>query len=181
MAKINNKADVYMASLKGIEVEITDNPHMAQQPSLIEQEPLPPMRSILSPPPAQKPATPSLSYKDKLRLAREGKLAGAGAPQTAAPAAAVSTSIRAELEAPAPAKPTLSYAEKLNQAHEARAEAASGVDATARSAPAPLPQSVPPTRAPIPARSSVEGFDSDFQGEDVAQTKVGHGSRMVIF
>ncbi|CAN0318952.1 unnamed protein product, partial [Ectocarpus sp. 8 AP-2014] len=147
---IQNKADQYMASLKGIKVELADdNPYLKKE-SLVE-EPQQPVRR--PPPPAPKPPLgPQMSYAEKLKLAKGAKAPGtatAAAPSSNVVAAPVATLPPATEAPPPPApssgSPALSYAEKLKQAQAEKAAAGNGV----------APKSVPPPPPPPAAAAAV--------------------------
>ncbi|CBJ33292.1 hypothetical protein Esi_0455_0006 [Ectocarpus siliculosus] len=141
---IQNKADQYMASLKGIKVELADdNPYLKE--SLVE-EPRQPVRRP-PPPPPKPPLGPQMSYAEKMKLAKGAKAAGtatAAAPSSNVVAAPVATLPPATEAPPPPApssgSPALSYAEKLKQAQAQKAAAGNGV----------FPKSVPPPPPPPP-------------------------------
>lgn len=69
---IQNKADAYMASLKGITVELPDdNPYLKEQ--LLEELP----QRMPPPPPPKPPVGPKMSYAERLKLAKGGGTGGA--------------------------------------------------------------------------------------------------------
>ncbi|CAN0181010.1 unnamed protein product, partial [Ectocarpus fasciculatus] len=148
---IQNKADQYMASLKGIKVELADdNPYMKKE-SLVEE----PQQPVWRPPPVAPtpPLGPQMSYAEKLKLAKGAKAAGtatAAAPSSTVVAAPVATLPPAIEMPPPPASssesPALSYAEKLKQAQEAKAAAGSGV----------VQKSVPPPPQPAAAAAAAD-------------------------
>lgn len=124
---VQNKADVYMASLKGIKVDLPDNPHMNENGELSrlrEQKSSPPVPPTPPPPPqspSKPPAGPTMTYKEKLRLAREGGNTVAGAPPVAGTAPVGGTSEPAAYQPPPmpPAPPApMSYAERMKQARK---------------------------------------------------------------
>lgn len=152
---IQNKADQYMASLKGIKVELADdNPYLKKE-SLVE-EPQQPVRRR-PPTPPKPPLGPQMSYAEKLKLAKRAKAAGtatAAAPSSNAVAAPVATLPPATEAPPPPApssgSPALSYAEKLKQAQAEKAAAGNGV--APKSVPPPPPR--PPAAAAAVAPAS---------------------------
>ncbi|CAM9826543.1 unnamed protein product [Ectocarpus sp. 12 AP-2014] len=146
---IQNKADQYMASLKGIKVELADdNPYLKKE-SLVE-EPQQPVRRPPAPAP-KPPLGPQMSYAEKLKLAKRAKAADtatAAAPSSNAVAAPVATLPPATEAPPSPApssgSPALSYAEKLKQAQAEKAAAGNRV----------VPKSVPPPPPSPPAAAA---------------------------
>lgn len=196
VSAIKNSADVYMASLKGIKIEIPDNPHMAkdeeirgpgQQPSPDPIVPTPMLE------PTSDPKTPkgsSMSYADRLKLAREAKIAATETSTTAPPSADSALSTDSVSRVPAAAavstvadspQPTvgtgMSYTEKLKQAREAKAAGIAGP-----TSPNPSPtrdgggrsqvETARATPAPDPARMRQVAFGSADWEDDDTQSKV---------
>ncbi|CAB1100812.1 unnamed protein product [Ectocarpus sp. CCAP 1310/34] len=172
---IQNKADQYIASLKGIKVELADdNPYLNKE-SLVEE----PQRSVRRPPPPAPtpPLGPQMSYAEKLKLAKMAKAAGkatASAPSSNAVAAPVATLPPATKAPPPPAtssgSPALSYAEKLKQAQAEKSAAGNGVVPKSVPPPPPPPSAAAATVAPasrrlleqeIPSGGSVGEGDSE--------------------
>lgn len=186
---VTNKADAYMASLKGIKIDFPDSPgDPAKQNQVPSPRLLPPQRLPLPPKP---PAGPSMTYAEKLKLAKEGKGPGAAAPPAAAAGpsqraeAAVAPQAAAAVAAPAAnlvsetPPPTLSYSERLKQAQEAK----SGI-VVAPAQPAPAPVARPPVQEvpSTPVRLlEQEVPESELLGEDAARAKVRTASRDVLY
>ena len=186
---VTNKADAYMASLKGIKVDFPDSPgDPAKQNQAPSPRLLPPQRL---PPPPKPPVGPSMTYAEKLKLAKEGKRPGAAASPAAAaapsPRAAAAAAPQAAAVPAAPAAslvtetppPTLSYSERLKQAQEAK----SGV-AVAPAQPVPAHAARPPVQkvpsAPVRLLEQ-EVPESELLGNDAAQAKVRTASRDVLY
>ncbi len=159
---IQNKADAYIASLKGIKVDLPDeNPYLKKQQSLEE---LPPQRVPRPPPPPPAPPLgPKMTYAERLRLAKEAKATGSdataaapSAPPPTAPAAGAAAPVagpRVETQVPPPAPPALGGSEEPERAREDKAV----VDAP-----------------PAPPRNALEQDIPEIalMGEDAAQAKV---------
>ena len=157
---IQNKADAYIASLKGIKVDLPeDNPYLKKE-SL--EEDVPPQRRILMPPaPPTRPLGPKMSYAERLKLAKEAKAGESGS--AAAPAAA---------EAPA-AAPAASAAPRSAEKPRPAPEVT-----TAATPPPPPPPASPPVSVATSAASPTtrlleqEVPESSLLGEDAAKAKV---------
>lgn len=197
VSAIKNSADVYMASLKGIKVEIPDNPHMAKdeeirgpgQQSLPEPIVPPPMLEPTSDPKTAK--GPSMSYADRLKLAREAKIASTETTTTtAAPGAdsapsydsvsrvPTTTAVGTVSDSPQPTVGVrMSYAEKLKQAREAKETGIAG-----STSPNPLPtrsdgarsqvETARATPVPDPASTRQVAFGSADWEDDDTEAKV---------
>lgn len=172
-----------MASLKGIKVDFPESSgYLAKQ----DQVPSPRLMQPRLPRPPKPPLGPSMSYAEKLKLAKEGKRPGAAAPPAAAaaavpPAVAAAPQAAAAVAPQAPAAPaasvvsetpppTLSYSERLKQAQEAKR----GVAATPAQ-PAPAPVARPPVQeapsAPVRLLEQ-EVPESALLGDDATKAKV---------
>ena len=174
---ITNKADAYMASLKGIKVELAENPHLAEggDPAKQDQGRSPPRLSPRLPPPPKPPLGPTMSYAEKLKLAEEGKRPGAAAtPAAAAPQAVAAPAAPAASLGSETPPPTLSYSERLKQAQEAKRSVAA-----APAAPAARPPVQEMPSAPVRLLEQ-EVPDSELLGDAAAQAKVRTVSREVV-
>lgn len=156
-----------MASLKGIKVDIPDNPYMNEEGELVQPRQQPPPRQLppRPPPPPKRPLGATMTYAEKMRLAKEGGRPDSVAAEPAAASAAPKT--------PPPAAPTLSYAERTKQAREAAgAEVASTSQRAPPAARDPV-EIVEAAPAPAPTRLlEPEAAGSAILGEDAAHAKV---------
>lgn len=162
---VTNKADAYMASLKGIKIDLPESPRPAQAPA-------PRLTPPQLPPTPKSPLGPSMSYAEKLKLAKEGKLAPQAAATPAVPVAPATPAASRVSETPPPS--TLSYSERLKQAQEAK-----GAAVAAPAQPAPVPAARPPVEEGQVSRSAApvrlleqEVPESALLGEDAARAKV---------
>ena len=179
MSSIQNSADVYMASLKGVKVEIPNNPYLTEEGELARPgQKLSPEQIAPSLPPSPKqqpPTSTTMTYTERLKLARAAKSAGTTTttPPTAratAPAPAVDVSSNAPAavapDTRQPATPVVSYAEKLKLAREAKAVSVAG------SPPPPPVQTVRATPFPVPSRLRPDAFEDADLEEDDTHAKV---------
>eukprot|EP00903_Cladosiphon_okamuranus_P007760 g7516.t1 len=155
---IQNKADAYIASLKGIKVDLPeDNPYLKKE----RMGEIPPEGRMLVPPaPPQRPLGPKMTYTERLRLAKQAKAAADSG--SAAPAAAA---------APAASVAAVSSPEKLKPVPEVNAAA------TPPAPPTPPPRSPPAAAAAASATPTARLLEQEVPGrallsEDDAKAKM---------
>eukprot|EP00752_Nemacystus_decipiens_P002909 g2707.t1 len=149
---VQNKADAYMASLKGIKVDLAeDNPYLKKE----SLEEIPPQQRILVPPaPPERPLGPKMTYAERLKLAKQAKDGSSGS--------AASDAATAPVTSDAPSSP-----EKPKAAPEVKVAAT----------PPPPPPS-PPAAAAISAEQATtrllehEVPEGALLGEDDAKAKM---------